>query len=236
MHIGDLAPADSGSNEVHCHVRPTDAGLHQVSCRVGVHEIRLCGHGLLAAAATLFAMSGDSTTRLAMNGSIMAAAREPGSDIIWITFATAGIQRGIDTSRQSSWSAIPALLGLKPEQMTDAALSGGEDGYLVVRVPDGFDLTVISRPGRGLVNFTRRALIVTSLVDRAGAIGLRYFAPQHGVEEDAATGSAMRILAAYWADRFHQLTATQYSPAGGELFSILSGRSTRIGGRVVATE
>ncbi|MCW8856356.1 MAG: PhzF family phenazine biosynthesis protein, partial [Kangiella sp.] len=45
---------------------------------------------------------------------------------------------------------------------------------------------------------------------------LRYFAPQHGVNEDKATGSANRVLASYWKSKLNRskFKARQLSAKG----------------------
>jgi predicted PhzF superfamily epimerase YddE/YHI9 len=197
--------------------------------------VQCCGHGLLAVAALLF-RQGVSVVRLAMNGSLVEAELEPTTDTIWLTFNSHAALRAPHEEPGLQVAQLSALLGVEPHQVSDVALAGAQDGYLVIRLREECDLTAISPPGPRLARITQRALIATSLLDDAGAIGLRYFAPQHGVPEDSATGSAMRVLARYWADRFQDLTATQFSPAGGELFSSLRGATTRIGGRVVTGE
>ncbi len=65
-------------------------------------------------------------------------------------------------------------------------------------------------------------------------IQYRYFAPQFGVPEDSATGSAMRVLAAYWQQRGYgdEQRALQRSAAGGWLLSRVEGERTWIGGHV----
>ena len=64
----------------------------------------------------------------------------------------------------------------------------------------------------------------------------RYFAPQHGIAEDIATGSAMRVLADFWQAQggYNELRAWQCSVEGGHLFSRIQGGITWVGGRVEA--
>ena len=63
----------------------------------------------------------------------------------------------------------------------------------------------------------------------------RYFAPNHGVDEDPVTGSAHCVLTPYWAARLgkKQLTARQISARGGELACTLRGDRITIAGRAV---
>ena len=87
---------------------------------------------------------------------------------------------------------------------------------------------------------SQRSLIVARRVSahtslRGENIQYRYFAPQHGVPEDIATGSAMRVVAAYWQSRGvgDNLMALQRSADGGWLQSRIKDGRTWIGGRVM---
>lgn len=231
VHFGAWPEAPVPSDEYHCHVQPADADRYEVQCFFGRQPVQCCGHGLLAAAALLFARQSTASAQLSMNGSLVEAALDHHSHIIWLSFASLEPLQA-QPQDQDLRSGLARMMG-SGHACSDVKLAGPDDGYLVARLPDGFDLTSLSPPGAALEQITRRALIATTLLDAAGAIGLRYFAPQYGVAEDSATGSAMRVLARYWADRFQNLTATQFSPAGGELFSSICGATTRIGGRVV---
>ena len=90
-----------------------------------------------------------------------------------------------------------------------------------------------------LGKFTRRALIATCeshFSHDLAKIESRYFAPQYGVPEDPATGSAMRVLALYWQQQGlgPQLSNYQRSASGGLLFSeIANANHVDIGGRIV---
>jgi PhzF family phenazine biosynthesis protein len=63
----------------------------------------------------------------------------------------------------------------------------------------------------------------------------RYFAPNHGVDEDPVTGSAHCVLAPYWAARLGKarLNARQISARGGELVCTLRGDRVTLAGRAV---
>ena len=63
----------------------------------------------------------------------------------------------------------------------------------------------------------------------------RYFAPNHGVDEDPVTGSAHCVLTPYWAARLGkaQLNARQISTRGGELLCTLRGDRVTLAGRAV---
>jgi predicted PhzF superfamily epimerase YddE/YHI9 len=86
-----------------------------------------------------------------------------------------------------------------------------------------------------LTRYTLRAIIACSWSgDKPGVIRFRYFAPQYGVAEDSATGSAMRILLDYCQQNYQleYLEAFQCSPAGGVLFARAVADRIAVGGRV----
>ena len=63
----------------------------------------------------------------------------------------------------------------------------------------------------------------------------RYFAPNHGVDEDWVTGSAHCVLTPYWAERLGKarLDARQISARGGELVCTSRGDRITIAGHAV---
>jgi PhzF family phenazine biosynthesis protein len=63
----------------------------------------------------------------------------------------------------------------------------------------------------------------------------RYFAPNHGVDEDWVTGSSHCVLTPYWAGRLgkEQLNARQISGRGGELVCRLHGDRITLAGSAV---
>lgn len=69
--------------------------------------------------------------------------------------------------------------------------------------------------------------------DGEGDFVSRYFAPGHGIPEDAVTGSAHCMLTPYWAQRLgnNSLHAFQISARGGEIFCTLKGDRVLIAGR-----
>ena len=193
----------------------------------GGQLIQCCGHGLLAAAHSWLRRLQRDALGLSMNGSLVAGWRE--GDVTWLRF----------THLHTSEQGVPDWLdGVFPgvQRAQAVATAGGESDYLVLQWADGFDLAQLPCPTVALADWTARALICTSARPDwgEGVIQLRYFAPQYGVDEDAATGSAMRILAQYWSSRFSQLTAHQCSPAGGLLLSRFTATHVEVGGRCVS--
>jgi predicted PhzF superfamily epimerase YddE/YHI9 len=207
------------------------ASVIAVRCySAGGQLIQCCGHGLLAAAHSWQRQLQCEVVELLMNGSVILSWRE--GDITWLRFAPMRMHDEV----VPHW--LPQVFS-GSQQAHVAANVGEASDYLVLRWPDGFDLTCLPRPAATLAQWTKRAVICTAARPEwgEGAVQLRYFAPQYGVVEDAATGSAMRVLAQYWSFRFSQLIAYQCSPGGGLLLSRRTAAHIDVGGRCVnATE
>ncbi len=64
---------------------------------------------------------------------------------------------------------------------------------------------------------------------------MRYFAPQHGVNEDKATGSANRVLASYWKSKLNQrkLKARQLSVEGAVIEVECDKQMVWVSGKVI---
>lgn len=77
---------------------------------------------------------------------------------------------------------------------------------------------------------------VSVLVTAPGSDGIdfvsRYFAPNHGIDEDPVTGGAHCVLTPYWAKRLGKtrLRARQVSARGGDLVCELKGERVTLGG------
>jgi len=85
-----------------------------------------------------------------------------------------------------------------------------------------------------LAKLDAHAVIVTAKGDSSDFVS-RFFAPEVGVPEDPATGSAHCTLIPYWAETLgkNELFARQVSARGGELFCELVGDRVKIGGDAV---
>ena len=193
--------------------------------------IQCCGHGLLSCAAAWLADWGKGGLLLAGDTEIPF---KGDAGLVWLAFPPAGIE----SCQVPAWTA--SILGEGAQQ---AALSGPDDGYLVLEYPPGTRLSGLRAPGAALEKKTARALIVSCRVTIQSALAeeqihFRYFAPQYGMDEDAATGSAMRVLASYWQSRGlgDHLKAVQCSPEGGLLLSRMEDGHCWVGGHVIAEE
>lgn len=177
------------------------------SYTAGGSHIQFCGHGALAAAWFVLHEC------------------EPAAQSV----AFMSRQQHWQASRCESAAADIALLYARPapvacpvpgfaarclgSQPLAAAEAGVATDYLIMQM-DSVATVQNLQPDLALLSAaTQRALIVTARDSRAASAAVdqqlacvfRYFAPQYGVPEDAATGSAAVQLAAYWA---------AYLPAG----------------------
>jgi len=225
----DICDGDPGGNPDHtprtlCRSWLRDDNVAEIRCwSESGNAIQTCGHGLLCAGVA-WHLTGTPVTALVMNG----------------------LRGDFQRAGSNAWVALPALPTAPcrppdwlaqyfPSAPTRCAQAGGSGGYLVLEWPAGTALSAFTAPGPELGQHTRRALIATSTNqhDEDIDIRFRYFAPQYDNREDAATGSAMRVLADYWRNRKGDaLTAWQCSPAGGLLFSRRERDRSWVGGRV----
>ena len=217
-------PADRAQ----CATWPRAAACAEVRCWTATGQlIQCCGHGLLSAAAG-WRETWPAAGKLLMNGSTIPC--EFDGEDIWLGFSR------IDTETCAVPDWVASLFGSLP---TAAAQAGDENGYMVLAWPADSELGELASPGADLSSRTMRAVIATCAVTPEAArfgesIRYRYFAPQHGVDEDSATGSAMRILATYWeaCGLGSALCAWQQSPRGGWLRSRITSGRIWVGGRV----
>ena len=191
----------------------------------GGSSILCCGHGLLCCASVWFDYWGQDGT-LVMNVSEVACHLAEGK--VWLGFQPlAPVACDVPDWCKYFFDVEPIA----------AATVGVDNAYLILEWTKDFNLASLSTPLASLSQYTQRALIATCAADPATAtyaetIRYRYFAPQHGVAEDTATGSAMRVLASYWQQRGQgqTLTAYQCSAAGGLLFSRIAEAKVWVGG------
>lgn len=167
-------------------------------------EINLCGHGSLAAAASLFATDPEHATNInfvSQHGIITVNKQQHGY-----------------TMSMPSWRAQPA-----PELINLVC----ELGINPVDVFTTRDLVIVANDAQQVADFQPdfaaikafsqfHAVIVTAPSDSDGYV-LRYFAPSIGINEDIATGSAQCSLVPYWNDKLGHKTlqVQQLSQLGG---------------------
>jgi PhzF family phenazine biosynthesis protein len=187
-------------------------------------EVELCGHATLASGyvvTRILAPERRSVTFDTLRAGPLEVTRD--GDILAMDFpAWPPEAKGADPR-------VLAALGLAPAQSfvargrALAVYDRPEDvtalrpDFAAMRAVPGAD-AIATAPGRDGVDFVSR-----------------YFAPNHGVDEDPATGSAHCVLTPYWAERLgkQQLTARQISARGGDLVCTLRGGRVTLAGRAV---
>lgn len=229
MHVCKRQDAHtaSASGVTECDTWPEDAHSAGVRCYTADNSpIACCGHGLLSCAA-LWTRRWGGPGELHMGHSTIPCRAE--GSLYWLGFPPV----------PGTGCAMPSgLSDLLEMPIEDCAAYGGDSDYLVARLAKDTDLHLLPPPGESLAGITGRALIVTCACKERAVDGeqfhFRYFAPQFGVAEDTATGSAMRVLVSYWHGQgiTGRQQALQCSPGGGWLSGQLQDARAWVGGHV----
>ena len=200
-------------------LHPENAGF-KLRWFTPVVEIALCGHATLASAHVLWEdghLPLDATAVFHTQSGRLTARRRAE----WI---------------ELDFPATPAAPTDPPPGLLDAlgvrrpqAVARSRFDYLV-EVENEEAVRQLSPDHTALRRVGARGVMVTSRATTAGFDFVsRFFAPQSGIDEDPATGSAHCTLGPYWSVRLGKtaLTAYQASPRGGVLR--VEVRDTRVG-------
>jgi predicted PhzF superfamily epimerase YddE/YHI9 len=180
--------------------------------------IQFCGSGLLAIAAAT-TLGQKQSVRIASAD----ASYQVGRDYRGFFVETEYLYTAVPDD-QANWQEII------DQPITRVLLVGPQDGYALLVLPSAAAVADAHIDTGKLCQSSRRAVIITALYKgqgqcqdndgqtHASRFVLRYFAPQYGNDEDAATGSGSIVAGNYW---LHQLGATQLhglqlSATGGE--------------------
>lgn len=187
-------------------------------------ELKLCGHGTLAAAHILWEKGMLEPTETArfftQSGTLQVNKRE---EWIQLNFPAFSLHE------QELPADMAAALGISP-----MASYSAEDGRWVVEIASEEALRKISPDFTALKKFP--VVVVTAKSAQAPYDFIsRSFAPAHGVDEDPVTGSSHCALAPYWRSRLNKpsLFAYQASARGGELRLKAEGNRVLIEGKAV---
>lgn len=208
-----------------CFITPQESHVFNIRCFNTTQEIRLCGHGLLASAKVVFEQTGSSSITFQTSTDSVKARYDTKNDSIEIAFAP------LHSASVSPPKWLKECFSTLPLQVAQA---GPTDGYWVMQWPQG-TLQNLQVDAEKLSMNTQRALIATeAATDDIYDYYFRYFAPQHGVIEDKATGSAQRVLISYWSEILNQcnVKARQYSKEGAELLGRVEDQDVWISGNV----
>lgn len=188
-------------------------------------EVDLCGHATLASAHALWErgrLAAQSGARFHTRSGVLIAERRDG----WIeldfpslpeeaTIVPAELSRALGaTPVYTGKSRFDYLVQLDSE----ATLRGLRPDFALLRQVEGRGVIVTSRSESSAYDFVSR-----------------YFAPNFGIDEDPATGSAHCVLAPFWASRLgkSEMTGYQASARGGVVRVRLEGDRVRLGGKAV---
>lgn len=131
---------------------------------------------------------------------------------------------GFESYRRADWQASDSVYWQRVTgvSIARALQTRNSKGYALLQFPDEDSVRRWQPKLNLLRNHVSRALIITARTRprRSCDYVMRYFAPQYGNDEDAATGSANALLMLYWAKQLNRksLRARQLSAEGGEFF------------------
>ena len=184
-------------------------------------EVDLCGHATLASAYALFNCLGHTEPEIKFfsprSGELRVFRQR---ENLFLDFPTDTLKASDDHDQ------LTRCINTHPKEVyrgkTDfIAIVNSEDE--VAQLQPDFD-EIRKLPARGL--------IVTARGKQVDFVS-RFFAPQSGIDEDPATGSAHTSLIPLWADRLSkkEMTAKQLSRRGGSFICVHNGERCFIGGR-----
>lgn len=179
--------------------------------------IQFCGSGLLAIAAAIPIGQKRSARIVAPSASY-----QVGRD-----------HRGFFVETEFLFTAVPDdhanWQDVVDQPIAQALLVGAEEGYALLVLPSAAAVANARIHAGKLCQSSRRALIITALnQEQEGHPNesqpheshyvMRYFAPQYGNDEDAATGSGNIVAGNYWLQQLGtaELRGSQLSAGGGE--------------------
>jgi PhzF family phenazine biosynthesis protein len=238
LMLQTFAAAQSAPVTVFIILPPAQTTAQPIPVRwfAGRQEINLCGHGSLAAAAFVMAQrpQWQQVVLTSLFGDI-SVARSP--------LSVAALSAGHD----SFVMCLPAWTAQRPaelRQLTES-LRLSAQGLVLTDCFATRDLVLVLASAAQVQAFVPdftalrqlqpyHATILTAPLfaqDGTTAIGyvLRYFAPNIGINEDLATGSAQCSLAPYWQGRLHlQCLQVQQLSVGGGYFQLQTLNSQQI--------
>ncbi|KZN38199.1 PhzF family phenazine biosynthesis protein [Pseudoalteromonas luteoviolacea] len=154
-------------------------------------EIQFCGHGTLAAADVLITFLNSSQETLnfqSVSHSICVKRTASSKYIMFLPQPELRIS-----------SLTHDMHNIFGQEVRNLKQTKSENGYFVAQLPNRDSLLKFDFAVDKYCQTTRRALVVTTRDDNhSNTLYFRYFAPQYGVKEDSATGSAAPLLAAFW--------------------------------------
>ena len=192
-------------------------------------KVQFCGSGLLAAAHYI-----EKKYQISLSDEPLTTRLNSLEIAIGKSFGRYSLTAAPNLKRiQGHARNLSALLGLDIEDLVEL-----EAGYLIAEIASPLDLLKLSPDLTVLEDSKWPALVVTApgqvnLDEDKSDYVMRYFAPQYGNPEDAATGSANLYLMKYWQQKLkkNQLIGRQLSKEGGLFFGHVSGERVTLSGQ-----
>lgn len=196
-------------------------------------EITLCGSGILVAARALTdagfmheACSLKVSGRMMKIGVVNSSVGSSNNDSKRFYFQTNVLPYSL-CDDINSWQQ------LLNQKVSQATLVGEQRGYCILELASETSVKQCHIDAERLKHFSDRGVIITALSDEPSFdYVVRYFAPQYGQYEDAATGSANAMLGNYWQERLGKssLKGLQLSQEGGLIWVTSVGDEQRVEG------
>jgi PhzF family phenazine biosynthesis protein len=183
-------------------------------------EVKLCGHATLATAHILFNELHFQGKQIEFNSKSGILIVGKVGDKLQLDFPADFVQP------TESAASLTEAIGIQPE-----AIFKGKTDFLLLF--DSEETIRSLKPNFHLLKQTdARGIIVTAKGTTVDFVS-RFFAPKVGIDEDPVTGSAHTLLVPFWANWLNktEMTASQLSARGGQLWCTLSGDRVLIAGK-----
>jgi predicted PhzF superfamily epimerase YddE/YHI9 len=187
-------------------------------------EVELCGHATLA--------SGYVVTRILSPGRRSVVFDTIRAGRLWVACDGELLAMDFPAWPMEAQTADPRILAALGQAPAESYIARGRTLAVYDRAEDVAAL----RPDFAAIRRVPEASVIATAPGCDGVDFVsRYFAPNHGVDEDPVTGSAHCLLTPYWAARLgkQQLNARQISARGGELVCTLRGDRISLAGHAV---
>lgn len=219
-----LAVADELHQAETAFLVPTgEEGVFRLRWFTPVTEVELCGHATLASAHWLWELGvvPTGTTAAFDTRSGRLEARRDG-ELVVLDFPEVPA-----TAAEPPAGLAAALAGATPTWVGVTEHEDPEEHNLLV-VLDSEDAVRRLQPDLAAVAALPAGGLIVTARGGPGVVS-RYFAPRHGIPEDAVTGSAHCTIGPHWRDELGDtIEAEQASRRGGLLTAVTSG-SGRVG-------
>lgn len=185
-------------------------------------EVDLCGHATLASAFVLYEVKGITNSKLdfySHRSGHLSVEKKDG--LLYLDFPTDQLQ----TLDEKQTADLKKCIGITP-----LAAYKGKTDYIAI-IDNETALVNLQFNLGAIAELKGRGLVVSAKGDKVDFVS-RFFAPQSGIPEDPVTGSAHTSLLPIWSKMLgkNQLTASQLSARGGQLFCEYKGDRCMIGG------